>query len=57
MITIVRYGGKLLYDGKLSTDVLASFLGYMVQVAVAFVFVASLYGGKCLSSIKKGKFK
>ena len=32
----------------MSTSVLASFLGYMAQVAAAFAFIASLYGGKCV---------
>jgi ABC-type multidrug transport system fused ATPase/permease subunit len=53
MISTSRYGGKLLHDQKLSVGVLTSFFAYMIQVAVAFAFVASLYGGKYLNSIGK----
>ena len=40
-----RYGAKLVHDKKLTAGLLASFLMYMLQVALAFAFLASLFGG------------
>ncbi|CAF3682034.1 unnamed protein product [Rotaria sp. Silwood1] len=39
----IWYGAKLVHDKKLSTDVLSSFLLYLIQVAVTFAYLASLY--------------
>lgn len=41
---ILWYGGKLVYDKKITTGLLASFLMYTLQVAMAFAFLSSLYG-------------
>ncbi|CAF5118581.1 unnamed protein product, partial [Rotaria sp. Silwood1] len=40
------YSAKLVHDKKLSTGILSSFLLYLIQVAVAFAYLASLYGGE-----------
>ena len=42
---VPRYGAKLVHDRELSTGLLASFMMYMLQVALAFAFLASLFGG------------
>ena len=44
MSIILWYGGKLVFDKKLSTGILASFLMYTLQVAMALIFLSSLYG-------------
>ncbi len=41
---ILWYGGKLVHDKKISTGLLASFLMYTLQVAMAFAFLSSVYG-------------
>jgi ABC-type multidrug transport system fused ATPase/permease subunit len=41
---ILWYGGKLVHDGKITTGVLAAFLMYTLQVAMAFAFLTSIYG-------------
>lgn len=41
-----RYGAKLVHDRKLTAGLLASFLMYMLQVALGFAFLASLFSGK-----------
>ncbi|CAF0923345.1 unnamed protein product, partial [Didymodactylos carnosus] len=41
---VLWYGAKLVHDGKLSAGLLTSFLMYMLQVALAFAFLSSLYG-------------
>lgn len=41
---VLWYGGKLVHDKKISTGLLASFLMYTLQVAMAFAFLSSLYG-------------
>ncbi|CAF1177732.1 unnamed protein product [Adineta steineri] len=41
---VMWYGGKLVHERKLSTGTLASFLMYLLQVAVAFGMLASLFG-------------
>lgn len=41
---ILWYGGKLVHDQKITTGLLASFLMYTLQVAMAFAFITSLYG-------------
>jgi len=43
---VLWYGAKLVHDRKLTTGLLASFLMYMLQVALAFAFLAGLFGGK-----------
>ena len=49
-----RYGGKLLHEKKLTAGILSSFLLYMIQVGVAFAFLASLYGGNQSTVITTG---
>ncbi|CAF1125845.1 unnamed protein product [Rotaria sordida] len=41
---VMWYGAKLIHDKKLSIGVLSSFLLYLIQVVVAFAYLASLYG-------------
>ncbi|UJR33415.1 hypothetical protein I4U23_020859 [Adineta vaga] len=41
---VLWYGAKLVHDKKLSAGLLASFLMYMLQVAIAFGLLASLFG-------------
>jgi ABC-type bacteriocin/lantibiotic exporter with double-glycine peptidase domain len=41
---VLWYGGKLVHDKKISTGLLASFLMYTLQVAMAFAFLSSLFG-------------
>ncbi|CAF3643399.1 unnamed protein product [Rotaria sp. Silwood1] len=41
---VIWYSAKLVHDKKLSTGILSSFLLYLIQVAVAFAYLASLYG-------------
>ena len=41
---VLWYGGKLVHDKKITTGILASFLMYTLQVAMAFGFLSSLYG-------------
>nr|APD26511.1 ATP-binding cassette transporter subfamily B member 10-like protein [Brachionus koreanus] len=41
---VLWYGGKLVHDKKISTGILASFLMYTLQVAMAFAFLSSVYG-------------
>nr|UOU03333.1 ATP-binding cassette subfamily B10-like [Brachionus rubens] len=41
---VLWYGGKLVHDKKISTGLLASFLMYTLQVAMAFAFLSSVYG-------------
>ncbi len=41
---VLWYGGKLVHERKITTGVLASFLMYTLQVAMAFAFLTSLYG-------------
>jgi hypothetical protein len=36
-----------MHDRTLSTGVLTSFLLYMLQVAIAFAYLAGLFTGKC----------
>jgi len=43
--TFYWYGAKLVHDRKITTGLLTSFLLYMLQVALAFGFLASLFGG------------
>ncbi len=43
---VLWYGAKLVHDRKLTAGLLASFLMYMLQVALAFAFLAGLFGGK-----------
>ena len=44
MTLVLWYGGKLVYDKKITTGLLASFLMYALQVALAFGFLSSLFG-------------
>lgn len=41
---ILWYGGKLVHEKKITTGILASFLMYTLQVAMAFAFLSALYG-------------
>lgn len=41
---VLWYGGKLIYENKISPGLLTSFLLYTLQVAMAFAFLSSLYG-------------
>ncbi|CAF0728813.1 unnamed protein product [Adineta ricciae] len=41
---VLWYGAKLVHDQKLTAGLLASFLMYMLQVAIAFGMLASLFG-------------
>lgn len=41
---VLWYGGKLVHDEKITTGLLASFLMYTLQVAMAFAFLSSLFG-------------
>ena len=49
---VLWYGGKLVHDKKITTGILASFLMYTLQVAMAFGFLSSLYG-----DFMQGKYK
>nr|QUF59446.1 ATP-binding cassette transporter Abcb10-like [Brachionus angularis] len=44
LAVVLWYGGKLVHDKKITTGILASFLMYTLQVAMAFAFLTSLYG-------------
>ena len=51
IVLSLRYGGRLVHDQKLTGGLLASFLMYMLQVAIAFGMLASIFGGKLICRI------
>ena len=46
-----RYGAKLVHDTKLSVGLFGSFLMYMLQVAIAFAFLASVFSGTMILTV------